>query len=58
MPIKYFLQPNPITPDPNDQSARVFVNSMHDVDSIIAKMLKRGSTLTDPDLRASLTFIF
>lgn len=23
MPIKYYLQPNPITPDPNDQSARV-----------------------------------
>jgi hypothetical protein len=23
MPVKYYLQPNPATPDPNDQSARV-----------------------------------
>lgn len=58
MPIKYYLQPNPITPDPNDQSARVYTNTVHDTNSVITKMLKRGTSLTEPDLRAALTLFF
>ena len=52
MSIKYYLQPNPITPDPNDQSARVASNQSFDVNGIVQKALKRGTTLTETDLRA------
>ena len=58
MSIKYYLQPNPITPDPNDQSARVISNQIHDVDSITREMLKRGSTITEADVRAVLKVFF
>lgn len=58
MAIKYYLQPNPVTPDPNDQSARVLSNKVHDVDSIIKLMLKRGSTVTEADIKAVLTVLF
>lgn len=58
MAIKYYLQPNPITPDPNDQSARVVSNQVHDVDSITKEMLRRGSTITEADVRAVLKVFF
>lgn len=58
MAIKYYLQPNPITPDPNDQSARVISNKVHDTDSITKEMLKRGSTITEADIRAVLNVFF
>lgn len=58
MAIKYYLQPNPVTPDPNDQSARVLSNKVHDLDSIIKEMLKRGSTVTEADVRAVVTVLF
>ena len=58
MAIKYYLQPNPITPDPNDQSARVQSNKVHDVDSITREMLRRGSTNTEADIRAVLNVFF
>jgi hypothetical protein len=41
MAIKYNLQPNPVTPDPNDHSARVLSNKVHDLESITKEMLKR-----------------
>lgn len=58
MAIKYYLQPNPITPDPNDQSARVVNNKVHDADSIATEMLKRGSTITKADILAVLNVFF
>lgn len=58
MAIKYFLQPNPITPDPNDQSARVISNQVHDLQSITREMLKRGSTITEADISAVLKVFF
>ena len=58
MAIKYYLQSNPITTDPNDQSARVVSNHVHDVDSIIVEMLRRGSTITEADARAVLKVFF
>lgn len=58
MAIKYYLQPNPITPDPNDQSARVVSNQVHDVESITKEMLRRGSTITEADIRAVLKVFF
>lgn len=58
MAIKYYLQPNPITPDPNDQSARVISNQVHDLESITKEMLKRGSTVTEADILAVLKVFF
>lgn len=55
MPIKYYLQSNPITPDPNDQSARVSpISTMHE-DDIIQEMLLMGTTVTESDIRAVIT---
>ncbi len=58
MSIRYYLQPNPITPDPNDQSARVLTNQTFSVDDLIKLMLRRGSTLTEADIRATLFLLF
>jgi hypothetical protein len=58
MAIKYYLQPNPITPDPNDHSARIISNQVHDVDSITKEMLCRGSTITEADISAVLKVFF
>jgi DNA-binding domain/Domain of unknown function (DUF4469) with IG-like fold len=58
MAIKYYLQPNPFTPDPNDQSARVVSNQVHDLESITKEMLKRGSTVTEADILAVLKVFF
>jgi hypothetical protein len=58
MAITYYLQPNPVTPDPNDQSARVISNQVHDVESITKEMLRRGSTITEADIRAVLKVFF
>lgn len=58
MPIKFYLQPNPITPDPNDQVARVSTNVTLTEDDIIKACLKRGTTLTEPDLRATINLLF
>lgn len=54
MSIKYYLQPNPITPDPNDQKARVQPINTLAFDDIIARCVKRGTTLTETDLRAAV----
>jgi hypothetical protein len=58
MAIKYYLKPNVITPDPNDQSARVITGKVHDVVSITKEMLKRGSTITEADIMAVLKVFF
>lgn len=58
MAIKYYLQPNPVTPDPNDQSAKVVSNQVHDVESITKEMLRRGSTITEADVQAVLKVFF
>jgi len=58
MPIKYYLQPNPVTPDPNDQSARVLPNASLTLEDIIAKMMQRGTTVTEVDTRAVLNLFF
>jgi len=58
MPIKYYLQPNPITPDPNDQSARVLPNASLTLDDIVSKMIKRGTMVTETDAKAVLTLFF
>ena len=54
MAIKYYLQPNPITSDPNDQSARVLANKILEQEEIIQQMLKRGTMVTEADVKAVL----
>lgn len=54
MPIQYYLQPNPITPDPNDRSARVATTETLNQEDIIKEMLQRGTLLTETDITAVL----
>lgn len=58
MSIRYYLQPNPITPDPNDQKARVQPNATLGVDDVVRRIVKRGTTLTETDVRAVLRLSF
>lgn len=55
MSIKFSLYPNLMTPDPNDHSARVTTNATLNEDDVIRLCLQRGTTLTEPDLRAVFT---
>ena len=54
MSIKYYLQPNPITPDPNDQKARVQAIATLVFEDIIKRCIKRGTTLTETDVNAGV----
>ena len=58
MAITYYLQPNPITPDPNDQSARIVTGKVLDAESITKLMLRRGTTVTESDILAVLKIFF
>jgi len=58
MSIKYYLQPNYVTPDPNDQTARVQPNNTLGVDEIVKRIVKRGTTLTETDVRAVMRLSF
>lgn len=42
MPIRYYLQPNPVTPDPNDQSARVETLGNLTPDGLAQELVNRG----------------
>jgi len=56
--IKYFLQPNPITTDPNDQSARIMSNATLDLQDIVKLATKRGTSLTETDITAAANLFF
>ncbi|MGV8138552.1 MAG: DNA-binding domain-containing protein [Mangrovibacterium sp.] len=56
--IKYFLQPNPITTDPNDQSARIMSNATLNLQDIVTLATKRGTSLTETDLTAAANLLF
>ncbi len=56
--IKYFLQPNPITTDPNDQSARIMSNATLNLQDIVTLATKRGTSLTETDLTAAANLMF
>ena len=43
MSLEYYLQPNPVTPDPNDQSARVATRGNLTEADLAAELVKRGS---------------
>jgi hypothetical protein len=58
MVLKYYLQPNPVTPDPNDQSARVLSGNVLNFEDIVTEARRRGTTLTETDLRAAGNLLF
>ncbi len=55
MPIRYYLQDNPITSDPNDRSARIDPILAVNQDDIIEDVLGTGTTLTRTDVIGALT---
>lgn len=57
MPIRYCTQPNPITPDPNDHVARVVCNVTYYLEDILKEARKRGTGVTDPDMRAAIMLL-
>lgn len=58
MPLHYSLTENLLTPQPDDYTARVQNVQSHNLDSIATLMLQRGSTLTEPDILATLKLFF
>ena len=50
--VKYRLDNNPLTADPNDCMAQVVDSNVFDQAAIRREMIKRGTTLTEPDLAA------
>lgn len=58
MSLKFYLNPNPLTPDPNSLSARVVSNRVLDTEAVIKEMLRRGTTVTEADVNAVLKVMF
>lgn len=58
MPIKYYLQLNPVTPDPKDCSARIEPRDTLTEQEITKLMLKRGTMVTETDILAILQLFF
>lgn len=58
MSIRYYLQPNPITPDPNDQSAHVVTNDNLTVAELAAELVKRGTCSSKAQASAVITGLF
>lgn len=50
--IQYFLVPNFLTPDPNDQYARVSPRNSMTVEDVVKRCVRRGTTLTETDIAA------
>jgi hypothetical protein len=58
MTIKYYLVSNPISKAVKNFIARVVPNETLDNEEIITKMLKRGTSATEADIRHILTLYF
>ncbi|UOB18415.1 DNA-binding domain-containing protein [Abyssalbus ytuae] len=58
MSLKYSLNENLLTPQPDDYSARPQGVKSHDLESIIAQMVSKGSTVTRTDILAVLNNFF
>lgn len=55
--LSYYLQANPVTPDPHDQIARVQPTGTMNQDSVVEEMLKRGTSLTRGDMESSISLL-
>lgn len=58
MPIKYYLHPNAISQNPASQKAVIMPHKVHNTQGIIEEMLKKGTTLSEADILASLQLLF
>lgn len=58
MSLKYSLTQNMLTAQPDDYTARTQEVSSHDLESIISRMLEKGSTVTRADILAVLNNFF
>ncbi len=58
MPIKYYLQPNTVSKDPNDQRAVIAPNSVLTNDDIIQRVVNRGSTFNQADVMGVLQLFY
>ena len=52
MPINYALFENPLTPDPEDYTARVEITGSIDKEALLERMIEQGSTVTSGDILA------
>lgn len=55
MAINYYLQPNAITSDPDDHSARIMPRNSLELPDLVSEMLRRGTTVTETDAQAVVT---
>lgn len=58
MPIKYYLHPNAISQNPDSQKAVILPHKVHNSQGIIEEMLKKGTTLSEADIIASMQLLF
>ena len=56
--IRFYLQPNPVTPDPNDQSARIRTTDTLTMDDIVKRAVNRGTSFTETDLAGAGQLLF
>ena len=54
----YSLTPNHLTSDPNDYFARIRTKGSIDQSDLVADMLKRGTTLNQPELEGTVKLLF
>lgn len=57
MPIQYTLRENKVAPTPGTYTAQVVAQGHATEADLVARMLQRGTTLTEPDLRAMLSLL-
>lgn len=58
MSIKYCLHRNAIAQNAESHKAMIIPQNVHDLQSIIAQMLQRGTTLDEVDILAALHLFF
>lgn len=58
MPIRFYLQPNTMIPNSQEQFARIAANNTLTADDIVKSALLRGTTLTETDLNAVMNLLF
>ncbi len=58
MSIKYYLHQNAIAKRAESHKAVIIPHRVHDLQSIISQMLRRGTTLAEADILASLHLFF
>lgn len=58
MPIRYYLQPNPNTPDPNDQFARVETNNNVGLDELADDLVREGGAVNRAAAAGQINAVF